>query len=103
MLLYDINVYVDGDEILNLSAYELLIQGEGFTTNTEKYHTLKIPMTRQYHEEIAYLLDNEDWVGEDWEDHDWWHTTEYLTEGDTPVMLKEWVESLPNYELKEIF
>jgi hypothetical protein len=96
---YDINIYVI-DNVLHLLAYELSKTSTGFyTCDYEKEIALLIPMDNQHHEEIAYLLDSEEWNdGEhDWEEYDEWETTDYLKEGNTPFLIKTWVRSLPEY------
>ena len=96
---YDINIYVS-DNVLHLLAYELSVTNDGsYICDYEEETALLIPMDKQHHEEIAYLLDSEEWNdGEhDWEEYDEWNTTDYLKVGNTPAIIRTWVESLPEY------
>jgi 2-polyprenyl-6-methoxyphenol hydroxylase-like FAD-dependent oxidoreductase len=95
--LYDVNVYCDGD-VLFVTAYELKQDKSGaYATNTDRYATLPIPMVDENHQLIAYLLDNEEWQEQEWEDYDFWHTVDYLIEGNIPPRIAEFVTSLPFY------
>lgn len=108
---YDFNVYIVDGEI-GLYAYRQKYQTHSSTEtgvlryvecDTSSYTSVKLPMTIQYHEEIAYLLDNEEWLDEDlanWEEYDNWVGAEYLTEGEIPAIIKSYLEHLPNYELE---
>ena len=96
--LYDVNVYCDGDRLF-VTAYELKQDASGkYATNTDRYATIDFEMTESNHDVIAYLLDNEEWDGEDWEDYDFWHTVDYLIEGNIPPRIAEFVSLLPFYE-----
>lgn len=101
--LYDINIYCAGDGIVSLSAYELKEDAKGtYSTNTSKCITLNIPMDEMHWNEVAYLLDSEEWEDQDWEDYDYWNTTNYLLEGEAPFMIAVWVRSLPFYTPEKV-
>jgi hypothetical protein len=101
--LYDINIWCGGEGFLTITAYQLQEDKEGkYATDTSKYLFLNVPMDEKHHEVIAYLLDSEEWEEQDWEDHDYWNTTNYLLEGETPFMIKVWVRSLPYYTPKKV-
>ena len=99
---YDYNVYVSED-VLSLCAYEQELSATGqLQTRTDKYKTLKIELTEANHEEIAYLLNTEDWQDDnEWNEYDSWHDLNYLIEGDTPEVIKNWLDKLPEYEQKD--
>ena len=50
---------------------------------------------------IAYVLDLENWdeTRQYWEGFSEWNTTEYLTIGDTPTRIKQWLRKLKPYEI----
>jgi len=98
---YDINIYCSNN-ILHLTAYKLVRLGyDGNTLRSEMNEsvTLRLPMDEAHFEEVAYLLDSEDWFFdvEEWDEYDFWDTTDYLKVGNTPELIKNWVESLPPY------
>lgn len=98
---YDYNIYVL-DGVLSLSAYQLEIAPNGHTQiRTDNFKTLDIPMIESNKDEIAYLLDSEEWEDDayGWDEYDAWRGCDYLTEGDTPAMIAEWVNRLPEYEM----
>ena len=100
--LYDINIWCNTEGVLNLTAVELKEDGDNYQSNHAKTITLPIPMDEKHHDVIAYLLDSEEWEDRDWIDHDYWNTTNYLLEGDTPFMIKTWVRSLPYYTPEKV-
>jgi len=102
---YDINIFVDEDnQQLNLTAYELMYQNGELCCNTDTYTTLRIPMTIQYFDEIAYLLDNENWLDniDELAGYDEWNTSDYLKVGTTPKMIAEWADGLLPYEEESV-
>lgn len=100
--LYDINVWCSQEGVLSVSAYELKEDGDNYQTNSYKYTTLNIPMDEEHKDIVSYLLDREDWQGENWIDYDFWDTTNWLLEGDTPFLIKTWVRSLPLYTPEKV-
>ena len=108
---YDFNVYIIDGEI-GLYAYRQKYQTHTSTksgvlryveTDTANYTSVKFPMTVQYHEEISFLLENDDWLDGDviqWEEYDDWIGTEDLTKEDCPAIIKSYLEHLPDYELE---
>lgn len=98
---YDYNIYVL-DGVLSLSAYQLEMTRDGYIQmRTDNYITEHYPMTEENHDVIAYLLDNEEWDNDiaEWDECDIWRDKGYLTEGDAPVMITEWLDNLPEYEM----
>ncbi len=98
---YDYNVYVL-DGVLSLTAYQLEIASNGqIQMRTDNYISEHYPMTPENHDAVAYLLDNEEWADDiaGWDEHDDWHGIDYLTQGNTPAMITEWVNNLPEYEM----
>ncbi len=98
---YDYNIYVI-DGVLSLSAYQLEIASNGQKQlRTDNYVSEHYPMTKENHEIVSYLLDSEEWDNDiaDWDELDMWRDGGYLTEGDAPVMIAEWVNKLPEYEM----
>lgn len=98
---YDYNIYVI-DGVLSLSAYQLERASNGQKQlRTDNYVTQRYPMTKENHAIISYLLDSEDWADDIayWDEMDIWQGKDYLTEGDVPVMIAEWVNALPEYEM----
>ena len=98
--IYDINVScIEKGVLILLAAENREHYGEIYPTFRST--SIEIPMDAEHHDEVAYLLNCEYWDEEykleDWIDHDEWHTTDWLYEGDTPIMIKEWVDSLPTY------
>lgn len=105
-----------------LSAYEYQYSdrpdgGEPIGTRTDKWETLEIPLTRSNWEEIAFLLEDDNWaslddvewvieptardkdtaLAEKWDDHDgaWRAVSEFAT---APEKIRDWVAGLPEYE-----
>jgi len=98
---YEYNIYVL-DGVLSLSAYQLEIASNGqVQVRTDNYVSERYDMTPENHDVISYLLDSDDWADDIayWDEHDDWHGLEYLTEGDVPAMIAEWVNNLPEYEM----
>ena len=99
---YDFNTYVL-DGITHVCAYQIEISSGGYVqTRTDNFITLSIDMTKENRDVIAYLLDNDEWDEEDlsnWNEYDKWYDESYLTEGDAPVMITEWLDNLPEYEM----
>lgn len=100
---YDLNVYVV-DGVLRLSAYEHLYYDSPdptpCATNNEKFHTLPIPLEPAYDKELSYLLGS-DWTKhtyEEWQDYDDWEDYDRLKVAETPLMLRDWADGLPEYE-----
>lgn len=103
---YDINVWVEDDE-LKMVAYKLHIDSNNnLTTDTSKEgqtgevfrRSLK---DKRSHSVISYLLDLDEWdLRGNWDGYDWWDTTDYLQVGDTPKPIKDWYESLEPYVIK---
>lgn len=100
--LYDINIYCSGEGYLSVIAVELKEDGDNYQSNHSKTITLNIPMDEEHYDIIAYLLDTEEWQDRDWTDYDFWDTTNWLLEGDTPFMIKTWVRSLPYYTPEKV-
>lgn len=108
---YDFNVYIVDGEI-GLYAYRQKYQTHSSTKtgvlryvecDTSNYTSVKFPLTVQYAEEIAYLLDNEEWLDQDpdgWEEYDDWVGPEYLTRAEIPAIIYSYLAHLPNYELE---
>lgn len=98
---YDYNIYVL-DGVLSLSAYQLEIASNGqIQIRTDNYVSEHYQMTPENHDVISYLLDSEDWADDiaGWDEIDMWRGKEYLTEGNVPAMIAEWVNNLPEYEM----
>ena len=96
---YDINVYVV-DGVVYLSAYEYTYsdapQPEPNGTNTANFITLELPMDTGDADEIAYLLSDENWQGQDWQDYDSpWESKAWLSYA--PARIAEWSDGLPEY------
>lgn len=103
---YDYNVYVV-DGYITLTAYRqqhvITAMGERFMEGDyAKSITLKMPMTVQYFDEIAYLLHFDQWNKVDWEEYDDWLPDEYLTYESAPKAIFDWVCLLPNYDIPTI-
>ncbi len=108
---YDYNIYVADGEV-SLSAYRQCYEthlvngvpsGRYVATDTRNYTSLRLPMNQGYAEEIAHLLAIEDWQDlppENLEEFDEWPTLEFLTRGETPAIIKSYLEHLPDYELE---
>ena len=112
---YDYNIYIADGEI-GLYAYrqryathsitsrdKMTEERRALETDTSNYTSVKFPMTSQYHDEIAYLLDNQEWQEtplEDWEEYDDWVGPETLTRDEMPAMIASFLEHLPDYELE---
>jgi len=101
---YDYNIYVL-DGVLSLSAYQLEIASHGYIqTRTDNYVSEHYQMTPDNHDVISYLLNSEDWADDiaGWDELDMWRDKEYLAEGDVPAMIAEWVNNLPEYEMRDL-
>lgn len=101
---YDFNVWIS-EGILALCAYELEETGDGLQCRTDKFLVKDFEMIEQNHDVIAYLLDNEEWNNGDvseWDEYDDWFDVAYLTQGDTPAIITEWVNNLPEYEVNQL-
>ncbi len=112
---YDFNVYIIDGEI-GLYAYRQRYGTHSITsrdkmteerreleTDTANYTSVKFPMTIQYHEEISFLLENDNWLDGDvaqWEEYDDWIGAEDLTKEDCPAIIKSYLDHLPDYELE---
>lgn len=113
---YDLNVYVVDGEV-RLSAYQYLYTDHptdphpyATRTDNDSWITLTLPLDpMEYGKEIAYLLDDPDWadidgsefvsVAEKWDDTDFaWESMSWLDREDTPELLREWANGLPEYE-----
>lgn len=123
---YEYNVYVQDNETVSISAYEIKYldnpeNQEPTETNTAKYITLGIPMTMENYAEIAYLLNDPKWhiPKEDveledgevytekelfgiavwaWVDYDSWEGGTAWLKGLPTKRLRDWVNGLPEYE-----
>lgn len=103
---YDINIYIEDDE-LRMVAYKLMIDSNNnLTADTSSEGQTGETFTRKLSDKrsrgiISYLLDLDEWeMRGNWDGYDWWHTTDYLQEGDTPAPIKEWYESLDPYVIR---
>lgn len=107
---YDFNIYVSNG-IASLVAYKqryqtLTINGEdkvAIETDTANHSVLPIPMVDEYSEEVAHLLDNEQWDLEDlddWDEYDDWVGSTFLTRDGVPAMIVSFLDHLPDYELE---
>ncbi len=103
---YDYNIYVVDGEVI-LSAYRQCYQEykgvRELTTDTRNYTSLQLPLTDDYLEENQYLLGLDDLSEvsiKDLEEFDDWVLIEYLTRGETPAIIKSYLEHLPDYELE---
>ena len=122
---YEFNVYVV-DGVLRLSGYEMKYldnpeNQEPMETNSDKWHTLEIPMDMEHFGEVAYLLEDTKWhipkekpemadgteptkadlleeAIEGWQDYDAWEGGDDWYHGLPTQRLKEWVAGLPEYE-----
>jgi len=100
---YDLNVYVV-DGVARLSAYEYTYsdsddpQPNG--TEMSKFVTLEVPMDEAHHDEVAFLLSDEDWHEspvEDWQDFDSpWENMAWLETA--PASIRAWGDALAEYE-----
>lgn len=100
--LYDVNVWCNEEGVLMLTAVELKEDGDNYQSNHSKSITLDIPMDEKHKDIIAYLLDNENWQDQKWMDYDYWDTTNWLLEEESPFALKVWVRSLPYYTPEKV-
>lgn len=70
---------------------------EAYLAPNQPVHTLKVPMENLYHQEVAYILDSEDWTDED---ENYYHYKEMewneFSAGDTPKMVSWWLATLPH-------
>lgn len=110
---YDFNVYGKSTNVVTLTAYAQYYDlHEGYiVTNYENgYITAEFKYPRNY-AEIQYLLDKEnlDELLEEWStdehtpgftDYDEWPAPEFLLEGNVPRAIMDFLEMLPDYELK---
>lgn len=107
--LHDIEVCIE-DDVFQIIPYKLEITYENGTpyfsadTSTEGQSTIfecKLSDKRN-RELIGYVLDRENWdeTRSYWDGFSEWNTTEYLTVGETPRKIAQWLKRLPEYELK---
>jgi hypothetical protein len=122
---YDYNVWVS-DGVVRLTAYEMKYldnpeNQEPVESNTEKFHTIEIPMTMENYGEVSYLLEDSSWhvVKEElemadgevyteaellalavdgWQDYDSWEGGTAWLNGLPSKRLKDFVNGLPEYE-----
>jgi hypothetical protein len=88
---YDWNVYCPDYNMLHLSAYKQRIV-DGYTQcNTDSWLTYEVPMAVINSDEIALLLESDDWVGLGWYEHDSWV-------GEDEVVTKLWTRS-PRFQI----
>lgn len=97
---YDYNVHASEADVLCLTAYQNRYDEDGFyTTDSEHYHTLRIPL-KQGKKAIEFLLgsnweqfypftDYDDWIPSPWE------------YGRPPLVIRRFMATLPTYEIKE--
>lgn len=102
--LRDIEVYVDGTT-LNVIPYKLELNADGYfspdTSDSGQGERLEIEMNDENHNEVAYVLDLEQWkMRLTWDGFSEWNTTEYLTKGEAPARVKEWLDRMPEYDIK---
>lgn len=105
-VVYDIHLFTEDDEdVLQVIPYRLQIGNDSYFTQDYSVDTgdliLRLPMhDKRYRDAIGYILDVENWheVREYW-DVDFWDTTDYLRQGDTPPVIKRWLDKLPAYEI----
>jgi hypothetical protein len=69
---YDWNVYCPDYNMLNLSAYTQRMVDGYVQCNTDYWMTYQLPMCVFNSDEIALLLQDDDWVGKGWYEHDSW-------------------------------
>ena len=97
---YDLNIYAPSDEVLTLSAYEWRWDGQFYTMDSSKYHTLRLEVGGPNQDSIDYLLqvagatevqeDLDEWVGQ----------YDLLTDENATPLIKAWIDALPEYELE---
>ena len=103
---YDVHFYrEDGEDVLQVIPYQLQVDPQGYFVNNYDVDTghliLRLPMhDKRYRDAIGYILDVHNWyeMREYW-DVDEWNTTDYLRVGDTPPVIKRWLDKLPIYEI----
>jgi len=75
---------------------------EAYVGKNQPVHTLKLPLQEFYAEEVAYILDNEDWM-DDAENYEHYKEMDWngFTAGNTPPLVKWWLASLPTPTRKQ--
>lgn len=100
---YDYNLYAPEDDLLTLSAYEFEYDDTGYlSTNTDKWITLKLPVTPENEATIKWLLElfftPEDAIHGVYQDLDAWDgdARNFIHES-APAVVREWAKNLPEY------
>ena len=94
---HEVNVYVS-DGWLKVLIYNVYCK-DGETLDPTFYeadHQLSLDMLSQdpiVQEIIGYLLDDDNYASQDWEEHDDWFDLGYLLDG--PPMLADWADGIP--------
>lgn len=108
--LYDVNVYVIDGQV-KVIFYKLIysdaldgsvIGADTSVTGEAGQVSFSINSTDPaVKEAIRYVLDAEEYDNrplEEWEEFDEWNTTDWFLAGDTPRLVKEFADRLPEYE-----
>jgi hypothetical protein len=96
-LFYDYNIWSQGKGSLNLTAHEWEYVN-GLQTNSNKFYTITFKAPADI-AEIEYLLDDMYINQFPLTDYDTWEGLEFLTRGNSPARIQEFLDDLPDYEV----
>jgi hypothetical protein len=99
---YDLNIWSQAPNELCLTAYEWELAPNGeLQTNNNKWHTISF-IGIDHLKEIEFLM-NDLWVNSyPLTDHDEWKDLDELYNSNTPTAIRQFLESLPFYEVPAI-
>ncbi len=104
---YDFNLYGSDKHVMRLSAYKIMIDFDGNISTNYDSEWFTLVLTRDDDEQaIKQLVNNEvfydEHLVEDYTDFDEWFETEELLSRDFSPRLREWLDSLPDYEMLDL-
>jgi hypothetical protein len=106
---YDFGVYGRDEDTVSLTAYKVSKNEEGYWETNYDNDFISLVLTRQSDEDIIkWLVERNGWsisyyeeyMTEDYTDYDAWLEQSDLTTAETPHKISNWVNNLPEYELR---